>query len=78
MIIAVGVVVSYSLAAQGDPFSGPMFSARSAAGGTSGLYKRPIIGLTLPPLPVLMQTQQGSGPDPDYNLTITGSATQEL
>lgn len=43
----------------------------------AGSSDRPFVGPTLPPLPGLMQPQQ-SGPDPDIDLTPTGSATQEL
>jgi len=38
---------------------------------------RPVIGHVLPTPPVMMQTQQGSGPDPDTNLTATSTAPDE-
>jgi len=58
-----------------DRAAGPLL--RMSVLGLAGASNRPFIGPTLPALPALVRTQD-SGPDPDIDLTPTGSATQEL
>lgn len=55
-------------------------TSRSEPGvAVRGLFKRPIIGRTLPPIPGTVSTQQtGSGPDPDSPLTAATGQTFEL
>lgn len=77
-ILALGFVVSTSSARPGIGAASPLIPLVVTTAPDRGLVKRPVIGHELPPLPILMQTQQASGPDPDFNLTPTGTASDEL
>jgi hypothetical protein len=56
---------------------GPLLPVNGLSIVTNDPAARPVFGLNLPTPPIMMQTQ-GSGPDPDQNLTPTGSASREL
>lgn len=77
-ILALGFVVTTGSAGPGNGAASSLIPLVVTTAADRGLVTRPIIGHELPPLPVLMQTQQSSGPDPDSNLTPTGAASEEL
>lgn len=58
--------------------AGPLLPINGMSLGTNDPAARPYIGHTLPTPPLMMTPAQGSGPNPDDNLTETATGTQEL
>ena len=75
-ILALSLIGTAASAGRSDV--GPLLRMKSLDGLPQLSGKRPFIGRTLPLTQLLTFSKQASGPDADYDLTPTASATEEL
>lgn len=78
VILAIGIVATTgSTQRNTNRAVGPLIPLNGAGILSNDPSARPVIGHTLPTPPIMMGTRQGSGPNPDSNLTPTGRASIE-